>query len=247
MGETLQREGTNRPLLVRFEGRLPYARGLELQESLVVARRRGEIADTLLMLEHPPVITLGRSSHPEHLLSDRDELRRKGVELFDCGRGGDVTFHGPGQLVGYPILALEGGERDAHGYLRKLEQALILAVSRFGVSAARIEGLTGIWVGDEKLAAIGVRLNSGWITSHGFALNVSTDLNGFSDIVPCGIGDRGVTSLRRLLGATAPSMDRTAAEVATALASALGRVECASAPQVAFGIDPGARSAGARS
>jgi lipoyl(octanoyl) transferase len=225
MGEIVQQRDASRTLHVRFCGRLPYARGLELQDSLVVARRRGEIDDTLLMLEHPPVVTLGRSSHDEHLLADRDELERKGVELFACGRGGDVTFHGPGQLVGYPILALEGGERDAHRYLRNLEEALILAVSRFGVSASRIEGLTGIWVGNEKLAAIGVRLNSGWITSHGFALNVSTDLDGFSDIVPCGIGDRGVTSLQRLLGAAAPSMDRAAAEVADALASVLGRVE----------------------
>jgi lipoyl(octanoyl) transferase len=146
------------------------------------------------------VITLGRGSDRNHLLVDELELARRGIELHHCGRGGDVTFHGPGQLVGYPILALRGERRDAHRYLRDLEEALIRAVGDLGVAAGREPGLTGIWAGGEKLAAIGVRLSTGWITSHGFALNVSTNLDGFSSIVPCGIRDRGVTSMARLLG-----------------------------------------------
>jgi lipoyl(octanoyl) transferase len=209
------------PLLVRWLGRVPYADGLALQERTVRERRDGVVPDTLLLLEHPPVITLGRGSHAEHVLLDDTERDRRGIELFECGRGGDVTFHGPGQLVGYPILALTGRRRDAHRYLRDLESALIDAVAGLGVRAGRVEGLTGIWVGDEKLAAIGVRLSTGWITSHGFALNVSTDLAGFSTIVPCGIGDRGVTSLDRLTG-TDHRLPDVAARCARALAEVFG-------------------------
>lgn len=190
-----------RPALrVRWLGRLDYADALELQASLVDDRRRGAIEDTLLLLEHPPVITLGRGAHAEHVLLDREELARRGIGLFDAGRGGDATFHGPGQLVGYPIVALRGKHRDAHRYLRNLEQALILVAAEFGIEAGRVAGLTGVWVGEEKLAAIGVRLSTGWIGSHGFALNVGRDLSGFSTIVPCGIAERGVTSLERLTG-----------------------------------------------
>jgi lipoate-protein ligase B len=179
---------------------VPYAEAQAIQGALVEERRCGAEHDTLLLLEHPPVITLGRGSDRNHLLVDELELARRGIELHHCGRGGDVTFHGPGQLVGYPILALRGERRDAHRYLRDLEQALIRAVGDLGVAAGREPGLTGIWAGGEKLAAIGVRLSTGWITSHGFALNVSTNLDGFSSIVPCGIRDRGVTSMARLLG-----------------------------------------------
>jgi lipoyl(octanoyl) transferase len=186
------------PLLVRWLGRTGYAAALAIQESMVCDRKARRIPDTLLLLEHPATVTLGRRSNAEHVLVDDAELARRGIERFDSGRGGDVTFHGPGQLVGYPILALEGARRDAHRFLRDLEEVLIQAVESFDVHASRVEGLTGIWVGQEKLAAIGVRLSSGWITSHGFALNVTTDLAGFSTIVPCGIGDRGVTSLDRL-------------------------------------------------
>lgn len=219
------------PLQVRWLGRVPYGEALALQERLVASRRRQETPDTLLLLEHPPVVTLGRGSHDENLLVSPGELTRNGVELFECGRGGDVTYHGPGQLIGYPIVALTGDERDAHRYLRRLEEALIESVSRYGIAAGRVKGLTGIWVGDEKLAAIGVRLNSGWITSHGFALNVATDLGGFSHIVPCGIADRGVTSLARLLGA-APSTLEVATEVARCTAHALDRqpVEISASP-----------------
>ena len=204
---------------VRWLGRVPYAAGLARQESLIAARRSGEAPDTLLLLEHPPVITLGRGGNRAHVLLDETERARRGIELFECGRGGDVTFHGPGQLVGYPIVALPPERRDAHRYLRDLEEGLIRAVAVYGVNAGRVPGLTGIWVGDEKLAAIGVRLSTGWITSHGFALNVANDLSGFAAIVPCGIADRGVTSLARLTG-----RDPDLGEVATTVALELGRV-----------------------
>jgi len=200
-------------LSARWLGRISYGQALALQAELVDARRNGRVPDTLLLLEHPPVITLGRGSDPDNVLSSPDRLRRQGIELHEVGRGGDVTFHGPGQIVGYPILALEGAERDAHGYLRRLELALIRTVRLYGVEATRVEGLTGIWVDEGKLAAIGVRISSGWITSHGFALNVATDLTGFSEIVPCGISDRGVTSLARLNG-DAPGLPEVARELA---------------------------------
>jgi lipoyl(octanoyl) transferase len=184
-----------------FLGRITYAKGLALQERLVQLRQRGEGDDTLLLLEHPPVVTLGRGSNRSHLLQTPEQLRRMGVELFEAGRGGDVTYHGPGQLVGYPILSLPEPLRDLHLLLRKIEEVLIGVAQDFGIEATRVQGLTGVWVGREKLAAIGMRV-SRWVTSHGFALNVSTDLSGFDLIVPCGIRGRGVTSLSRLLGRT---------------------------------------------
>jgi len=190
--------GSLPPLLVRWLGNVPYSAALTLQDSLVAKRKRGEVPDQLLLLEHPPVITLGRGSDPAHVLCSPEELERRGVELHEAGRGGDVTYHGPGQLVGYPILAIPESRRDAHRYLRDLEEVLIHTVAAYGIEAGRVEGLTGIWVGEEKLAAIGVRLSTGWITSHGFALNIDPDPEGFATIVPCGIQDRGVTSLARL-------------------------------------------------
>lgn len=186
-------------------GRIGYGEALELQADLVEQRRRGEIGDTLLLLEHPPVITLGvktRNNRTNIIASDA-QLARAGVEVFQTTRGGDVTYHGPGQLVGYPIFDLNPHRRDVHRYVRDIEQALIDAVATFGVTATRVEGLTGIWVGTNKLAAIGVRI-SRWITSHGFALNVATNLGHFDLIVPCGIQDRGVTSIGRLLGRDVP-------------------------------------------
>jgi lipoyl(octanoyl) transferase len=209
--------------MVRWLGRVSYAHALDLQDSLVTSRRGGTAPDTLLLLEHPPVITMGRSSRRDHLLADPRELARRGVEVHECGRGGSATFHGPGQLVGYPILALRGHQRDAHRYLRLLEEALIRTVADFGVAARRVAGLTGVWVGGRKLAAIGVRISRGWITSHGFSLNVSTDLRGFSSIVPCGIRDRGVTSLAELLG-QAPSLHAVAFRAAVRLAEVLDSV-----------------------
>jgi lipoyl(octanoyl) transferase len=195
-------------LNVRRLGRVSYDDGLKLQAQLVEERRSGAIPDTLLLLEHPPVITLGVKTRqgPKHIVATAEQLDHEGVTVHETGRGGDVTYHGPGQLVGYPILdlAAEGNIRkDVHRYVRDLEEVLIRTAASFGIEATRVEGLTGVWVGppgrEEKLAAIGVRI-SRWITSHGFALNVSTDLSHFNLIVPCGIVDHGVTSLEKLLG-----------------------------------------------
>lgn len=188
------------PLTVRWLGRVGYGEGQRLQRRLVRRRRALAVPDTLLLLEHDPVITLGRSAHAHHVRIEPDQARARGIEVHHAGRGGDVTFHGPGQLVGYPVLALGGDRRDAHRYLRDLEEVLIRVAAVHGVSAGRCPGLTGIWVGTEKLGAIGVRISTGWVTSHGFALNVGADLSGFDTVVPCGIRDRGVTSLTRLTG-----------------------------------------------
>lgn len=190
-----------RVLNIRRIGTIEYAEALALQADLVEQRKQGTIGDQLLLLEHPAVITLGvRNRHDRsHVLASPDSLASRGVALFEAGRGGDVTFHGPGQLVGYPILDLKPDRCDVHRYVRDLEEVLIRTVADFGIPAMRIQGLTGIWVGSEKLAAIGVRISK-WVTSHGFALNVNTDLSGFGLIVPCGIQDKGVTSMQRLLG-----------------------------------------------
>jgi lipoyl(octanoyl) transferase len=182
----------------RHLGLTPYAEALELQQSLVEARQRHEAPDTLLLLEHPPVITLGRAAQRAHVLADEATRAARGVELFETGRGGDVTYHGPGQLVGYPIINLAPDRCDVRRYVRDLEEVLIRAARDFGVAAGRIAGLTGVWVGEEKLAAIGVRI-SRWVTMHGFAFNVTTDLDYFRLIVPCGIPDHGVTSLEKIL------------------------------------------------
>jgi lipoyl(octanoyl) transferase len=188
-----------RPLHVRRLGRVRYADGLDLQARLVEERQAGEIPDTLLLLEHDPVVTLGRNARRENLLLGDDALRARGFDVFETGRGGDVTYHGPGQVVGYPILDLSPDRRDVHRYVRDLEEVMIRCCADFGVEAGRVEGLSGAWVDRDKIGAIGVRI-SRWVTSHGFAFNVSTDLSAFGLIVPCGIRDRGVTSLERLLG-----------------------------------------------
>ena len=188
-----------RPLQVERLGLVPYGEALDLQNRLVAERRAGEISDTLLLLEHPHVITLGTSSHRDNILVDDEQARLLGIDVFETGRGGDVTYHGPGQLVGYPILDLKPDRCDLHRYVRDLEAVLIEALASLEIRAGRKEGLTGVWVGDEKIAAIGVRVSSGWITSHGFALNVMTDLSFFGSIVPCGITQFGVTSIERVL------------------------------------------------
>jgi lipoyl(octanoyl) transferase len=188
-----------RVLDVRKLGLVSYQDALALQRLLVDDRRAGRIGDTLLLLEHPHVITLGVRGGRSHVLATAEVLAARGVEIHETGRGGDVTYHGPGQIVGYPILDLNPDRRDVHQYVRDLEEVLIRTAADFGIAAGRVSGLTGVWVGDEKLAAIGVRI-ARWITSHGFALNVTTDLDYFSLIVPCGIADRGVTSMSRLLG-----------------------------------------------
>ena len=200
------------PLSVRRLGRVNYDAALELQRELVEERRAGRIGDTLLLLEHPPVITLGvraRGQTP-HITATSEQLAEAGVVVRESGRGGDVTYHGPGQLVGYPILNLRPNRCDVHQYVRDLEAALIAALLELGVCAGRVDGLTGVWTGppgrEEKLAAIGIRI-SRWITSHGFALNVSPNLAHFDLIVPCGIRDRGVTSLEKLLQRQVPMKD----------------------------------------
>ena len=174
-----------------------------MQRSLVEDRRAGRIDDMLLLVEHPHVLTLGvrGDGGRSHILVTPEALASRGVEVHETGRGGDITYHGPGQIVGYPIVDLKPDRCDVHRYVRDLEEVLIRTAASYGVEAGRVDGLTGVWVGREKLAAIGVRI-SRWITSHGFAFNVSTDLEYFDLIVPCGIADRGVTSLERLLGRT---------------------------------------------
>jgi lipoyl(octanoyl) transferase len=188
-----------RPLLVRHLGRVPYAEGLQIQEQLVAERQAGRIVDVLLLLEHEPVFTMGRNARAENVLLSPEALRSRGFQIFETGRGGDVTYHGPGQVVGYPILELPTERRDVHRYVRDLEEVMIRACAEYGITADRIAGKTGAWVGKEKIGAIGVRI-ARWVTSHGFALNVTNDLDPFALIVPCGIRDHGVTSLSRLLG-----------------------------------------------
>jgi len=190
-----------RNIEVRRLGVVGYGDALELQKQLVEQRKAGEIGDQLLLLEHPPVITLGVKTRNDrsHIVATAEQLAAAGVEVFETGRGGDVTYHGPGQLVGYPIIDLKPDRCDVHRYVRDLEQVMIRMAASFGVEATRIDGLTGAWVGDEKLAAIGVRI-ARWVTSHGFAFNVNTPLERFNLIVPCGITDKGVTSLEKLLG-----------------------------------------------
>jgi lipoyl(octanoyl) transferase len=202
------------PLLITDLGLISYEDASALQERVVAARKAGAIADVLLLCEHPPVITFGRNAKRENLLANENVLRQKNVQLHDTNRGGDVTFHGPGQIVGYPILDLGAIKRDVHWYVRTLEEVMIHASADFGLQAFRIPGRTGIWVHppsqsreaqsevpsvpEEKLAAIGVHI-SRWVTSHGFAYNVSTDLGYFDLIIPCGIAERKATSLEKLL------------------------------------------------
>jgi lipoyl(octanoyl) transferase len=190
-----------RSLQVRRLGQVSYGEALSLQNQLADDRRSGRIGDVLLLLEHPPVITIGVRSPATtpHILAPPEALAACGIEVFEAGRGGDVTYHGPGQVVGYPILDLKPDRCDVHRYVRDLEEVMICTADDFGVQASRIPGLSGAWVEGEKLGAIGVRI-SRWITSHGFAFNVATNLDHFNFIVPCGIRDRGVTSLARLLG-----------------------------------------------
>ena len=188
-----------REIQIRRLGRVAYGDALELQKQLVEQRKTGEIPDQLLLLEHPPVITLGVRTRNDrgHVVTTPETLEEEGIEVFESGRGGDVTYHGPGQLVGYPILDLRPDRCDVHRYVRDLEEMLIRAVAGFGIVSHRLPGLTGTWVGNDKLAAIGVRV-ARWVTSHGFALNVSTNLAHFGLIIPCGITDKGVTSIDTL-------------------------------------------------
>ena len=193
--------------VARWLGRVDYEEAWALQRDLAVRRARGETADTLLLLEHPPVYTTGRRSGGDRLLVPPEAL---GAPLLSVDRGGDITFHGPGQLVAYPVIGLGAQPRGVQRYVRRLEETIIRTLAGYGINAGREEGLTGVWAGGEKIAAIGVRVSrpggagGGWVTGHGLALNVSVDLRWFERIVPCGIAGRGVTSMERLLGATVP-------------------------------------------
>ena len=181
-------------------GRMPYQEAWDLQRQVGDGIRAGQLPDTFLLVEHPPVYTVGRGARGAltNLLWDEARRQAEGITLFQVDRGGDITYHGPGQLVGYPIINLNGYGRDLHGYLRRLEEALIGALGEFSITADRLAPHTGVWVGEEKIAAIGVKA-SHWITQHGFALNVEPNLEHFMGIIPCGIQDKGVTSMSRLL------------------------------------------------
>jgi lipoate-protein ligase B len=182
-------------------GVMPYGEALDLQMRLVDdVKNADEERGYLALVEHdPPVITLGRSAEENNILFDEETLKSRGFELHHISRGGDVTYHGPGQLVGYPVIRLDLRGRDIHQYLRNIEEIIIRTIAEFGVEGRRVEGLTGVWVGDEKIAATGVAVTR-WVTYHGFALNVAPDLEHFNFIVPCGITDKGVTSLQKILG-----------------------------------------------
>lgn len=210
-------------------GRVDYSTALQLQRTLVELRKASQITDTLLLLEHPPVITLGRNGKRANVLVSEEQAWRAGVEIFECNRGGDVTYHGPGQLVGYPIFDLRGftpriGVVD---FVRKLEEVLIRTCADFGVATHRVPGMTGVWTlrNEAKIAAIGVHISRG-VTSHGFALNISTDLDHFKLIIPCGIGNKPVTSMDRALADAYPGIGitpLTLAEVSESVASNFGR------------------------
>jgi lipoyl(octanoyl) transferase len=225
----------NDSLLIARLGTVDYRDAWDLQRKLAAARRRDIIPDILLLLEHPHTYTLGRRSKPEHVLLSRDELKRRAIPLYEVDRGGDVTYHGPGQLVGYPILKRSSARIDYISYIRAVERALLEAARRLGVPGERKVGFSGVWVGDEKLCAIGIKIDAYGITSHGFALNVNTDLSYFSHIVPCGISDKGVTSLqrelrrrvsmRRVMNAVVESLEETFQLVARPRSVSLARVE----------------------
>jgi lipoyl(octanoyl) transferase len=202
-------------------GRMDYLAAWKWQRILVRQRSSGAIGDTLVLIEHPHTYTLGRSAKEGHLLITPEQLVEQSIALVETDRGGDITYHGPGQVVGYPILKLSQHGGDLLRYLRRLEETLIVALARYGVTAGRIEGLTGVWVGDAKIAAIGVKLSASGVTQHGFALNVATDLRYFQQIVPCGIADKGVTSLERLLG-TAPPHNDVEREIGAAFGEVFG-------------------------
>ena len=201
-------------------GRVPYEKAWKYQKELVESRRRGEIGDSLVFVEHLPVLTLGRAWKRQNVLADALALTEKGVEVYEVERGGDVTYHGPGQVVGYPIVNLADRGRDLHRYLRDLEEVIIRVVGSYGLGAGRKVGITGVWVGEEKVCAFGVAVKS-WVSYHGFALNVNTDLSYFSLINPCGIQDKGVTSLAKLLGHWVDP-EEVKAKIAESFANVLG-------------------------
>jgi lipoyl(octanoyl) transferase len=208
-----------RACVLRDLGRMDYGQALDLQRALVEKRKQGLVPDQLLIVEHPHVITLGRNGRPDNLLASEAVLRRAGISFFPTDRGGDITYHGPGQLVGYPILDLREWKRDVVAYVRAIEQAIIGTLADFGIAAGREPGMTGVWVEGRKIAAIGVHI-SRWVTSHGFALNVTTDLRYFQYIVPCGLA-KPVTSMAAELGA-APERAELMASLARHFAELFG-------------------------
>lgn len=196
-----------RELTVNYFPMMDYSKAWDLQKSLVKQIDTGEREQTLLLLQHPPTYTIGSQRHPEHLLLSSEQLEEKGIALFEIDRGGDITYHGPGQLVGYPLIILDGEKLDLHGYLRNLEQVIINYLAKYGIAGGRKEEYTGVWIGDVKIAAIGVKFNKcrhrrGFVTSHGFAFNIKSGIQfeGFQGIVPCGIQQYGVTSLEDCTG-----------------------------------------------
>ena len=205
MNSAFAKASADRPLEVRRLGTVSYAEALAMQRTLVEERRADRVPDLLILLQHPEVITLGVKGDGgrSNVVAAPDRLAELGIAVEETGRGGDVTYHGPGQIVGYPILDLRPDRQDVHRYVRDLEEVMIRTCADYGLEAGRIAGLTGTWIGAEKIGAIGVRI-SRWITSHGFAFNVSTRLDHFQLIVPCGIADRGVTSLEKATGRTIP-------------------------------------------
>ena len=209
------------PVLLLRPGLVEYGAAWDLQRALAAARRDDRIGDSLILLEHPHVYTLGRNADEAHVLVDASRLAELGATLFRIDRGGDVTYHGPGQLVGYPILDLRARGADVHRYVREIEEVIIRALSDFGIASERVAGLPGVWVGREKVAAIGVKI-ARWISGHGFALNVCTDLSYFGHIVPCGLHDRGVTSISRLLGREV-TVDEARERVEARFAEVFGR------------------------
>lgn len=219
MDETAPSQSNRDACRVLRAGMLDYTTAWAWQRDLVARRSSGAIEDTLVLVEHPHIYTLGRATRDGHLLVAPATLAEQGIALVESDRGGDITYHGPGQVVGYPILKLSQHGGDLLRYLRMLEETVIVALAGYGVAAGRIAGLTGVWVGEAKIAAIGVRLSASGVTHHGFALNVATDLRYFDQIIPCGIVGKGVTSLERLIGTAPPH-----AEVEMRVAEAFGQV-----------------------
>jgi lipoyl(octanoyl) transferase len=221
---------TPRPLHWDFLGRIPYAEAVELQHAIQGALKRGEGPEHLLLLEHPHVYTLGRNADAGDVLASPEQLRTLGVEVAECDRGGQVTYHGPGQLVGYPIVNLSPDRRDVRRYVQDLQETLIRTLAEYGIEARPREGqaFVGVWVGEEKIASIGVHL-SRWVTTHGFALNVSTDLSYFSEIIPCGLHQVRLTSVERLTG-KAPALPQIAAVYARHFGEVFDRELVAAAP-----------------
>jgi lipoyl(octanoyl) transferase len=217
-------------IVVNFPSPVPYADAMRLQDALVSARLANRIPDVVLILEHPPVITLGIRAKPEHLLLTPEVLARRGITLIESPRGGDITYHAPGQLILYPILQLAGAEADAHAYVQALEEIALRTAARFGVTAYRRAGKTGAWTDPGKLAAIGVRFKR-WVSSHGMSFNVNLDLDGFDTIVPCGLRGEPVTSLQAILGESAPALEPVRTELLCQFEQIMGRSTKSMSPE----------------